>query len=309
MWVTYVVAAVIVAFVLWVSRRSILIVHQAETAIVERFGKFHRAFPSGLATLLPFFDQVRARVDLREQFINVPPQPVITRDNVTISIDSVLFYQVTDPGRAVYSVNNFSGAVENLVQTTLRSIIGEMSLDDTLSNREQINSQLTMKLDRETNDWGVKIHRIEIKQIDPPVEIKQAMEKQMRAERDKRAMITQAEALKQSQILEAEGFQTATVTRAEAERQKQILEAQGRSEALLKMQQAEADTLVMLRHAEADPTVLQLKAYQTLAQMAQGPAATILLPSNLGEMAGMAVTMGKALAGRNHQGQDPGETS
>ncbi|MCL5065100.1 MAG: paraslipin [Firmicutes bacterium] len=293
--VTDIVAALIILCVVLIARQSILIVHQAETAIVERFGKFHRAYPSGLGTLLPFFDRVRSRVDLREQFINVPPQPVITRDNVTISIDSVLFFQVTDPERAVYSVKNFSGAVENLVQTTLRSIIGEMSLDDTLSNRETINAQLGVKLDRETNEWGVKVHRIEIKQIDPPMEIKQAMEKQMRAERDKRATITQAEAMKQSQILESEGFQSATVTRARAEREKQILEAEGRAEALLTLQKAEAQSLVLLRQAEADPTVLQLKAYQTLAQMSQGQSTTILLPSNMGEMAGMAATFGQAM--------------
>lgn len=291
----FIIAALIVVFVVMIARQAILIVHQAETAIVERFGKFHRAFPSGLATLLPFFDRVRSRVDLREQFINVPPQPVITRDNVTISIDSVLFYQVTDPERAVYSVKNFSGAVENLVQTTLRSIIGEMSLDDTLSNRETINAQLGLKLDRETNEWGVKVHRIEIKQIDPPLEIKQAMEKQMRAERDKRATITQAEAMKQSQILESEGFQSATVTRARAEREKQILEAEGRAEAILTLQKAEAQALVLLRQAEADPNVLQLKAYQTLAEMSHGEATTILLPSNLGELAGMAATFSQSM--------------
>jgi regulator of protease activity HflC (stomatin/prohibitin superfamily) len=299
----YIIAALIVLCVVLIARQSILIVHQAETAIVERFGKFHRAYPSGLATMLPFFDRVRDRVDLREQFINVPPQPVITRDNVTISIDSVLFFQVTDPERAVYSVKNFSGAVENLVQTTLRSIIGEMSLDDTLSNRETINAQLGMKLDRETNEWGVKVHRIEIKQIDPPMEIKQAMEKQMRAERDKRATITQAEAMKQSQILESEGFQSATVTRARAEREKQILEAEGRAEAILTLQKAEAQALVLLRQAEADPTVLQLKAYQTLAEVSRGEATTILLPSNLGEMAGMAATFGQAMLKAGNPGQ------
>lgn len=294
--IEWVVIVAVIAFLVYTARRSVVVVHQAETAIIERFGRFHRALPSGLSTILPFFDQVRTRVDLREQYINVPPQPVITKDNVTISIDSVLFFQVTDSQRAVYSVKDFSGAVENLVQTTLRSIIGEMSLDDTLSNRETINAQLGFKLDRETNEWGVKVHRIEIKQIQPPVEIKEAMEKQMRAERDKRATITQAEALKQAQILEAEGFQTATVTRAEAERQKQILEAQGRSEAIIALQRAEAQALVLLREAEADNTVLQLKAYQALAEMAQGPASTIVIPSNLAELAGVAAALKRTLS-------------
>ena len=280
------VLIVLILLLIWALRRTILIVHQAEVVVVERFGRFQKVAASGLNTLVPFIDSIRRRVDLREQFITVPPQPVITKDNVTISVDNILYYQVMDPQRAVYGVNNFAGAIENLVQTTLRSIIGDMTLDETLSNRDSINARLQEKLDRETNAWGVKVHRIEIKQIDPPKEIKDAMEKQMRAERDKRAQITQAEAQKQSQILEAEGYQTATVTRAEAERQKSILEARGQAEAIILMRQAEARALTMLREAGADQAVLTLKAFEALATVANGPATTIIVPSEMASVAG-----------------------
>jgi regulator of protease activity HflC (stomatin/prohibitin superfamily) len=286
MTVATIILVLVILFVIWMIRRTIVIVHQAEVVVVERFGRFHKVLSSGLNTVVPFIDAIRTRVDLREQFITIPPQPVITKDNVTISVDNVLYYQVLDPQRAVYGVNNFAGAIENLVQTTLRSIIGDMTLDETLSNRDSINARLQEKLDRETNAWGVKVHRIEIKQIDPPKEIKEAMEKQMRAERDKRAQITQAEAQKQSQILEAEGYQTATVTRAEAERQKAILEARGQAEAIVLMRQAEARGLAMLKEAGADSAVLTLKALEALTQAAQGPATTIIVPSDLAGVAG-----------------------
>lgn len=285
MWSTLVLIAAVL-FLAYVARRSLLIVHQAEVAVVERFGRFHRVARSGLNTMLPFMDTIRRRVDLREQFITIPPQPVITKDNVTIAVDNVLYFQVLDAETAVYSVNNFAGAIENLVQTTLRSIIGDMNLDETLSNRDGINAHLQEKLDRETNAWGVKVHRIEIKQIDPPREIKEAMEKQMRAERDKRAAITLAEAQKQAQILEAEGYRTATVTRAEAERQRAILNAEGEAQAVITVRRAEAQGLTMLKEASADPAVLTLKAFEALAQMAQGSATTILIPSDLAGVAG-----------------------
>ncbi len=275
-----------VLFFAYLVRRTLLIVHQAEVAVVERLGRFHRVARSGLNTMLPFMDTIRRRVDLREQFITIPPQPVISKDNVTIAVDNVLYFQVLDPEAAVYSVNNFAGAIENLVQTTLRSIIGDMNLDETLSNRDGINAHLQEKLDRETNAWGVKVHRIEIKQIDPPREIKEAMEKQMRAERDKRAAITLAEAQKQAQILEAEGYRTATVTRAEAERQRAILQAEGQAQAVVTVRTAEARGLTMLKDAGADATVLTLKAFEALAQMAQGSATTILIPSDLAGVAG-----------------------
>jgi regulator of protease activity HflC (stomatin/prohibitin superfamily) len=291
---TTIVLIAVILFLAYVARRSLLIVHQAEVAVVERLGRFHRVARSGLNTMLPFMDTIRRRVDLREQFITVPPQPVITKDNVTISVDNVLYFQVMDPERAVYSVNNFAGAIENLVQTTLRSIIGDMNLDETLSNREGINAKLQEKLDRETNAWGVKVHRIEIKQIDPPREIKEAMEKQMRAERDKRAAITQAEAQKQSQILEAEGYRTATVTRAEAERQRAILEAEGQAQAVVTVRNAEARGLVMLKEAGADSAVLTLKALEALAQMAQGNAATIVVPSDIAALAGAVTALAQA---------------
>jgi len=281
----------VILFLAYTARRSLLIVHQAEVAVVERLGRFHRVARSGLTGMLPFMDTIRRRVDLREQFITVPPQPVITKDNVTISVDNVLYFQVMDPERAVYSVNNFAGAIENLVQTTLRSIIGDMNLDETLSNRDGINAQLQEKLDRETNAWGVKVHRIEIKQIDPPREIKEAMEKQMRAERDKRAAITQAEAQKQAQILEAEGYRTATVTRAEAERQRAILEAEGEAQAVVTVRSAEARGLAMLKEAAVDSNVLTLKAFEALTQMAQGNATTILLPSDLASLAGSVAAL------------------
>lgn len=295
---TTVIIILIVLFLAYVLRRSVIIVHQAEVAVVERFGRFLRVLPSGLSIIIPFTDTIRTRVDLREQFINVPPQPVITQDNVTISVENVLYYQVMDPDRAVYGVNNFRGAIENLVQTTLRSIIGDMSLDETLTNRDGINAHLQEKLDRETNAWGVKVHRIEIKQIEPPRDIKEAMEKQMRAERDKRAQITMAESQKQSQILEAEGYRIATVTRAEAERQKSILEAEGRAQAMITLREAEARGLTMLRGAEADESVLTLKAYEALGQLSQGQAATIVVPTDLATVVGSLTALTKSMAPR-----------
>lgn len=292
-----IVFGVLLLFMAYLAKRSLVIVHQAEVAIVERFGRFHRVLTSGLNTVIPFTDSIRTRVDLREQFITVPPQPVITKDNVTISVDNVLYYQVMDPQRAVYGVKDFPAAIEYLVQTTLRSIIGDMTLDETLSNRDAINARLQEKLDRETNAWGVKVLRIEIKQIDPPQEIKTAMEKQMRAERDKRAQITQAEAQKQAQILEAEGYQIATVNRAEADRQRLVLQARGQAEALLAVQRAQAQALALLKEAGADEAVLTLKALEALAQLGQGPATTIVVPSNLAEMAGTLGALARVLGG------------
>ncbi|MCL6562618.1 MAG: SPFH/Band 7/PHB domain protein [Firmicutes bacterium] len=293
-WQTWAGILALVILVLIVATRAVVIVRQAEVAVVERLGRFHRVLPSGLSTIIPFTDRIRARVDLREQFITIPPQAVITQDNVTIAVDNVLYYQVMDPERAVYAVNNFQGAIENLVQTTLRAIIGDMSLDQTLSSRELINARLQEKLDRETNAWGVKVHRIEIKQIDPPREIKEAMEKQMRAERDKRAQITQAEAQKQAQILEAEGYRIATVTRAEAERDRAILEAEGRAQALLRLREAESRGMVILKQAEADQVVLALRGLETLAEASRGQATTVIIPTQLADWVG-ALSALKAL--------------
>lgn len=289
--ISEIISGVILLLALFVLSKALIIVHQAEVAVIERFGRFHRVLPSGLSIRIPLVDTIRSRVDMREQFITVPPQPVITKDNVTIAVDNVLYYQATDPQLSVYGVTNFAGAIENLVQTTLRSIIGEMTLDETLSNREMINAKLMEKMERETVPWGVKVHRIEIKQIETPREIKEAMEKQMRAERDKRAQITLAEAEKQSQILQAEGYQTATVTRAGAERQKAILEAQGEAEALLTVRNAEARGLAMLREAGADSAVLTLKALEALVQVAQGQSTTLVVPTELASVAGTLSTL------------------
>src|SRR5437660_6033042 len=229
---TLIVLAVVAVFVLIVLGRTIRIVPQARAGVIERLGRYNRTLDAGLAIVIPFMDRLRPLIDLREQVVSFKPQPVITEDNLVVSIDSVIYFQVTDPKAATYEIANYIQAIEQLTVTTLRNVVGGMSLEDTLTSRDQINNQLRGVLDEATGKWGVRVHRVELKAIDPPATIQEAMEKQMRADRDKRAAILTAEGVKQSQILTAEGEKQSAILRAQGQRESQILQAEGQSKAI-----------------------------------------------------------------------------
>ena len=292
---------VIVLFlVVFVS--CIKVVPQANAFIVERLGAYQSTWSVGLHIKLPFFDRVARRVNLKEQVADFPPQPVITKDNVTMRIDTVVFYQITDPKLYTYGVENPMQAIENLTATTLRNIIGDLELDETLTSRETINTKMRATLDVATDPWGIKVNRVELKNIMPPAEIQNAMEKQMKAERERREAVTRAEGDKKAKILEAEGNKESAILNAEAEKQamilhadahkqKMILEAEGQAEAILKVQQAKADGLKLLKDAEADGAVLKLKSLEAFEKVADGQATTILLPADLQGIASMGVAL------------------
>ncbi|MGQ0841798.1 SPFH domain-containing protein [Actinokineospora sp.] len=296
---TLVVVIVVVLFVLTVVVKSILVIPQAQSAVIERLGRFRNVAEPGLNFLVPFFDRVRARIDLREQVVSFPPQPVITRDNLTVSIDTVIYFQVTDSRAAVYEISNYIIAVEQLTTTTLRNVVGGMSLEETLTSRDQINSQLRGVLDDETGRWGIRVARVELKAIDPPPSIQDSMEKQMRADREKRAVILNAEGQreaaiktaegqKQSQILAAEGAKQATIMAAEADRQSRILKAQGERAARYLQAQGQAKAIekvfAAIKAGRPTPEVLAYQYLQTLPQMAQGDANKVwMIPSDFGK--------------------------
>ena len=292
---------VIVLFlVVFVS--CIKVVPQANAFIVERLGAYQSTWSVGLHIKLPFFDRVARKVNLKEQVADFPPQPVITKDNVTMRIDTVVFYQITDPKLYAYGVENPMQAIENLTATTLRNIIGDLELDETLTSREIINTKMRATLDVATDPWGIKVNRVELKNIIPPAEIQNAMEKQMKAERERREAVTRAEGDKKARILEAEGNKESAILNAEAEKQamilhadahkqKMILEAEGQAEAILKVQQAKADGLKLLKDAEADGAVLKLKSLEAFEKVADGQATTILLPADLQGIASMGVAL------------------
>ncbi|MBR3574981.1 MAG: SPFH/Band 7/PHB domain protein [Lachnospiraceae bacterium] len=292
---------VIVLFlVVFVS--CIKVVPQANAFIVERLGAYQSTWSVGLHIKLPFFDRVARKVNLKEQVADFPPQPVITKDNVTMRIDTVVFYQITDPKLYAYGVENPMQAIENLTATTLRNIIGDLELDETLTSRETINTKMRATLDVATDPWGIKVNRVELKNIIPPAEIQNAMEKQMKAERERREAVTRAEGDKKARILEAEGNEESAILNAEAEKQamirhadahkqKMILEAEGQAEAILKVQQAKADGLKLLKDAEADGAVLKLKSLEAFEKVADGQATTILLPADLQGIASMGVAL------------------
>ena len=302
---------VLVVLVITVFLRTVRIVPQAYTGVVERLGKYSRTLPAGLHVLVPFLDRLRPLVDLREQVITFPPQPVITRDNVTISIDTVIYYQVTDPVRATYEVANLVLAMEQLSITTLRNVIGSLSLEETLTSRDKINAELRIVMDEATEKWGIRVNRIELKSIDPPATIQEAMEKQMRAERDKRAVILTAEGFKQSQILTAEGERAGAILRAEAQQKSQILEAEGdRQAAILRAEgESQAITTVFKAIHEGNPTpdLLAVKYLDALPQLAQGPASKLfLIPSDaISQFGGMAALGAAFKAGGDAASDDP----
>ena len=280
----------------------ITIVPQAKAYVIERLGAYQGTWDVGFHIKLPVIDRVAKRVNLKEQVADFPPQPVITKDNVTMSIDSVIFFQITDPKLFVYGVDNPMLAIENLTATTLRNIIGDMELDQTLTSRETINTKMRAELDLATDPWGIKVNRVELKNIVPPAEIQNAMERQMKAERERREAVTRAEGEKRAKILEAEGEKEsailraeadkeAAILRAEAEREKMIREAEGEAQAIKTIQQANADGIRMLKDAGADEAVLKLKSLEAFEKVADGQATTILLPAELQGIASVAAAL------------------
>ncbi|EHY87614.1 membrane protease subunit, stomatin/prohibitin, partial [Saccharomonospora azurea NA-128] len=296
---TWIVVAIIALFVIITIAKALMVVPQAQSAVIERLGRFRTVAGPGLNFLVPFLDKVRARVDLREQVVSFPPQPVITQDNLTVSIDTVVYFQVTDSRAAVYEISNYIVGVEQLTTTTLRNLVGGMSLEDALTSRDQINNQLRGVLDEATGRWGIRVARVELKAIDPPPSIQDSMEKQMRADREKRAMILTAEGereaaiktaegQKQSQILAAEGSKQAAILSAEAERQSRILRAQGERAARYLQAQGQAKAIekvfAAIKASRPTPEALAYQYLQTLPQMAQGDANKVwLVPSDFGK--------------------------
>jgi regulator of protease activity HflC (stomatin/prohibitin superfamily) len=270
-----IVLIVVAVVVLITLAQSIRIVPQARAGIVERLGRYHRTLDAGLALIVPYVDRVKPLIDLREQVVSFPPQPVITEDNLTVSIDSVIYFQVTDPKAATYEIADYITAIEQLTVTTLRNVAGGMTLEDTLTSRDNINSALRVVLDEATGRWGIRVNRVELKAIDPPVTVQEAMEKQMRAERDRRAAILTAEGVKQSQILTAEGEKQSSILRAEGQKQSEILRAEGQSKAIEQVFDA-------IHRGDADPKLLAYQYLQTLPQIAQGEANKVwIIPSEV----------------------------
>ena len=269
-------------FVLVIAFKSIKVVKQAEVYIIERLGKFHKIADAGLTIIVPFFDHVRSVVSLKQQTMDIPPQGVITKDNVTITIDTVVFYQITDPAKAVYEIQSLKKGIEYLAITTIRDIVGKMDLDETFSSRDAINQTLRAILDEATDRWGCKIDRVEIKDINPPADIRDAMEKQMNAERNKRAMILQAEAERQSAITIAEGRKEAAILDAEAEKEAQIRRAAGEAAAIERVAEAKAKEVQMvydaIKKANPDDKLVQLKSLEALEEVAKGDANKVFIP-------------------------------
>ncbi|NLG53131.1 MAG: SPFH/Band 7/PHB domain protein [Clostridiales bacterium] len=287
---------------LWVIAANVVIVSQATARIVERLGAYSTTWSVGLHIKIPFIERVSKVISLKEKVADFAPQPVITKDNVTMQIDTVIYYEITDPKLYTYGIEHPISAIENLTATTLRNIIGDLELDETLTSRDIINSKMRLILDEATDPWGIKINRVELRNIIPPREIQEAMEKQMKAERERRQAILKAEGVKQSQILEAEGEKQAVILRAdatrqakileaEAEKQKQILEAEGEAEAILKVQQAIAEGIKMINQSSPSDSVIKIKALEAFAKAADGKATKIIIPSEIQGLAGLAASV------------------
>jgi regulator of protease activity HflC (stomatin/prohibitin superfamily) len=282
-----VLLAVLVIFAVVVVAKSVALIPQAEAAVIERLGRYSKTVSGQLTLLIPFIDRIRARVDLRERVVSFPPQPVITEDNLTVNIDTVVYFQVTNPQAAVYQINNYIVGVEQLATTTLRNVVGGMTLEQTLTSRDKINAQLRGVLDEATNRWGLRVARVELRSIDPPPSIQDSMEKQMRADREKRAMILTAEGTREAQILAAEGGKRAAILAAEGERQARILRAEGERAAQYLQAQGQAKaiekTFAAIKKGRPTPELLAYQYLQTLPQMAKGEANKVwLVPSDFG---------------------------
>ena len=293
---------VIIVIAVWVLASCVRIVPQAYAVILERLGAYQATWSTGIHFKVPFIERVARKVNLKEQVVDFPPQPVITKDNVTMQIDTVVFFQITDPKLYTYGVENPIMAIENLSATTLRNIIGDMVLDETLTSRETINTKMRASLDEATDPWGIKVNRVELKNIIPPAAIQDAMEKQMKAERERReailiaegqkkSTILVAEGKKQSAILDAEAEKQAAILRAEAQKERMIKEAEGQAEAVLKVQNANAEGIRMIREAGADEAVLTLKSLEAFAKAADGKATKIIIPSDIQGIAGLASSL------------------
>lgn len=281
-----IVIGVIIFIVLLVIISNIKIVPQAHAYVVERLGAYHSTWETGLHVKIPFIDRISKKVSLKEQVVDFPPQPVITRDNVTMQIDTVVYFEITDPKLYCYGVERPLSAIENLTATTLRNIIGDLELDNTLTSRDTINDKIRIILDEATDAWGIKVLRVELKNILPPREIQDAMEKQMKAERERRAKILDAEGEKSSQILVAEGLKESAILKAEAVKAQKIKEAEGEAEAILRVQKANADALRMLNEAAPTDRIIQLKSLEAFAKAADGKATKIIVPSDIQSLAG-----------------------
>ena len=298
---------ILIALVIALLAANIKVVPQAHAFVIERLGAYHATWSTGLHLKIPFIDRIAKKVSLKEQVIDFPPQPVITKDNVTMRIDTVVFFQITDPKLFTYGVENPIMAIENLTATTLRNIIGDLELDQTLTSRETINAKMRASLDIATDPWGIKVNRVELKNIIPPAAIQDAMEKQMKAERERREAILRAEGekkstilvaegKKESAILEAEAEKQSAILRAEAEKEKMIREAEGEAEAILKVQQATANGLRFIKDAGADDSVLRLKSLEALEKVADGKSTKIIIPSEIQNMAGLLTSAKELLS-------------
>lgn len=300
----WIILWILVLIVVVVIITNIKIVPQAHAYVMERLGAYHATWETGLHVKVPFIDRISKKVSLKEQVIDFPPQPVITKDNVTMQIDTVVYFQITDPKLYAYGVERPISAIENLSATTLRNIIGELELDTTLTSRDVINSKIRIVLDEATDAWGIKVNRVELKNILPPPAIRDSMEKQMKAERDRRAIILDAEGQKRSAILIAEGQKEAAILAADAQKQSHILEAQGEAQAIMSVQQALADSLKLLNEAAPSDRVIALKSLEAFQKAADGKATKIIIPSEIQGLAGLATSV-KELFTEDPQGEKP----
>ncbi len=293
----FLIVILVLAIVLIVP--NVKIVPQAKTYVIERVGSYYTTWKNGLHFKIPFLDRVANQVTLKEVVKDFDPQPVITKDNVTMQIDTVVYFQITDAKLYTYGVENPISAIENLTATTLRNIIGELELDQTLTSRDIINSKMRSILDEATDPWGIKVNRVEVKNIIPPRDIQEAMEKQMRAERERREKILQAEGEKKSSILIAEGEKESAILRAEADKESKIKKAEGEAEAIIKLKTAEAEGIKLLKEAKADSSVLTLKSFEALENVANGQATKIIVPSELQNVATIGTTISEMLKEKN----------
>lgn len=289
MWALPIVVILIVIALIYILK-SIKIVPESRVLIVEKLGKYDRSLSSGLSFLNPFFDRVARSVSLKEQVVDFPPQPVITKDNATMQIDTVVYFQITDPKLYTYGVERPLSAIENLTATTLRNIIGDMTVDQTLTSRDIINTKMRQELDDATDPWGIKVNRVELKSILPPEDIRVAMEKEMKAEREKRANILEAQAKKESAILVAEGSKQAAILNAEAEKETAIKRAEGQAQAILAIQKAQAESLRVLSEADPSQKVLALKGLEAFQKVADGKSTKIIIPTELSGLASLATS-------------------
>ena len=285
-WIGVIVIGLILLVILILIIRNIKIVPQAHAYVIERLGTYHATWQTGLHLKVPFIDRISKKVSLKEQVVDFPPQPVITRDNVTMQIDTVVYFEITDPKLYTYGVERPLSAIENLTATTLRNIIGDLELDNTLTSRDTINDKIRIILDEATDAWGIRVIRVELTNILPPREIQDAMEKQMKAERERRARILDAEGEKRSQILVAEGLKESAILKADAVKEQKIREAQGEAEAILTVQKANADALRMLNEAAPSDQIIRLKSLEAFAKAADGKATKIIIPSDIQNLAG-----------------------